>query len=85
MAELCSMCGASFASPADLVEHTTAEHPAGESAEGPAVAVSTPTEAPWLICQLCGRRFPTPEALAAHGSHAHLSRRSIVRPSGAVG
>jgi C2H2-type zinc finger/Zinc finger, C2H2 type len=75
MSEICTICGASFGSPADLMAHTKTDHkdvdPASDMEMNPEAHI------PGLLCGMCGRRFPTAEALARHNLEPH----SIGRPT----
>ena len=70
MAEECSICGATFASAAELVEHVGHDHPAGE-ANAPVPATEEPSAA--LRCVFCRARFRSGEALADHLRIQHPS------------
>lgn len=77
MSDLCSECGASFASAAELVEHQRAHH-TGPLA-GPLIGPNRPTSVR-VACAICGARFSTPEALAAHNRRPHAPRSSVPSP-----
>jgi hypothetical protein len=76
MAEICGVCEAEFAAPAELVEHSRTAHGTGASA-GPEVP-ETPEGTGSYTCGLCGATFASPARLANHiliphspaGSHA---------------
>jgi uncharacterized C2H2 Zn-finger protein len=76
MAEECADCGASFASPAELVQHMNTVHHGGDAKAS--LAMNPESRTPGLECGLCGARFATREALAAHNLRPHyrLNARS---------
>jgi hypothetical protein len=78
MSEFCSICGASLASAAALVEHMKTDHPN----PGPDVRNDLNPEAhtPGLVCTLCGQRFPNAAALARHNLGPHRDAESTPRP-----
>jgi hypothetical protein len=79
MAELCALCGASFASPSELLTHVRKSHPAADGSESLAM---NPESRTWgYVCALCGRRFATPTELAAHDLRPHPAPRRLGRPS----
>lgn len=78
MSEECSMCGATFASAADLVVHRQKAH----AHEDPATDVEMNPEAhkTGYMCAMCGARFATPQALAAHNQRPHSLGRKTPQP-----
>ncbi|HEV2165856.1 MAG TPA: C2H2-type zinc finger protein [Thermoplasmata archaeon] len=71
MAEECADCGASFASPADLVAHMKKVHAGGDPKAS--LGMNPESRTPGLECSICGARFATAEALAAHNLKPHPS------------
>jgi DNA-directed RNA polymerase subunit RPC12/RpoP len=69
MPEECSSCGASFASPSELVEHMKKAHPQPNPKES--LAMNPNSRTPGYTCALCGATFRTPQELAAHDLKPH--------------
>ncbi len=65
----CADCGASFASPGDLVRHVAEVHHGGDARAS--LEMNPETRRPGLLCALCGARFATPMALARHNLIPH--------------
>lgn len=81
MTEVCADCGASFASPAELVTHMQKEHRGGDAAKS--LEMNPMSHVNDLECALCGRLFPTREALAAHNLEPHAKRPGARRRAAA--
>jgi hypothetical protein len=77
MAHSCSECGATFGSPAELIEHARAEH-RPEAPQG--LEMNPAAHTPGLECALCGRWFATPQALVAHNLRPHRGVAPRPRP-----
>ncbi len=76
MSDQCAVCGAPFASPAELLAHTHKEH----SSAAPTAAAPPPTgSTAWFRCALCGQRFGSPEELRRHNLSPH-GRLAAPRP-----
>ena len=73
MSEACAECGATFAGPAELVEHQKQAHPAGAPEPSTEPLTSRPMGAPThgAACGLCGQTFERGEDLAVHVRSAH--------------
>lgn len=72
MAELCSVCGAEFGGPADLLEHMRLGHgivpkgePAAPVAPVPLASPGTRREEPF-VCGICGASFASRDRMARH-------------------
>ena len=73
MSEACTICAASFGSPADLMAHRrTAHKNADPSAD---VEMNPEAHTPGLLCALCGERFLTAQGLADHNLRPHRPSR----------
>ena len=81
MSELCSHCGGSFASPAELVTHMRKAHRSNDPAE--TLAQNPASHTPGVTCALCGRTFPTADLLAAHALRPHGRAQRFGRPASA--
>jgi Zinc finger, C2H2 type/C2H2-type zinc finger len=69
MSEMCTICGASFAAPSELVVHMGSAHKdAPKSAD---MDMNPEAHTAGFLCAMCGRRFSTPQALAAHNLRPH--------------
>jgi C2H2 type zinc finger protein len=79
MSNNCSVCGASFGSPATLVEHTRSAHPHPDASES--LAMNPEAESPGLVCGLCGKRFDSAAALSEHNLSRPERRREALRAS----
>lgn len=69
MAEMCSYCAGSFATPAELVLHVRKDHSGGDSRTS--LAMNPESRKSGVVCALCGRRFANPRALARHALSPH--------------
>jgi uncharacterized C2H2 Zn-finger protein len=81
MAEECPDCGATFASPAELVAHVNSAHQGGD--EDASMAMNPEARHPGLVCALCGQRFDDRQALAEHNLRPHYraNRRRAPAPA----
>jgi Zinc finger, C2H2 type/C2H2-type zinc finger len=79
MAELCSNCGGSFASPAALISHMKKAHAWGDP--NASLTLNPASHTPGVTCALCGRSFSTPAQLAAHALQPHPAPRPFGRPT----
>jgi Zinc finger, C2H2 type/C2H2-type zinc finger len=78
MSETCTICGAPFASPSELVIHRRAEHRyAAASAD---TEMNPEAHTAGLRCALCGRRFASAPALAEHNLRPHAQFGQLRRP-----
>jgi Zinc finger, C2H2 type len=64
------MCGAPFASAAELVDHMKTVHKDADPTSD--VEMNPEAHTSGFLCGLCGRRFATAEDLADHNLHPHL-------------
>jgi hypothetical protein len=67
MSEMCTICGASFGSAADLMTHRRTDHKDADPTSD--VQMNPEAHTPGFLCAMCGQRFPTAQALAAHNLH----------------
>ncbi|MCI4343220.1 MAG: C2H2-type zinc finger protein [Thermoplasmata archaeon] len=79
MSETCTICGAPFATPSELVAHRRARHK--DAAASADLEMNPEAHTPGLLCALCGRRFASPQALAAHNLQPHPQLGRLRRPS----
>jgi hypothetical protein len=77
MAEQCANCGASFASPSELVAHVKHVHTVIRADES--LAMNPESHTPGLVCALCGTRFRSREALAQHNLRPHYRSNRTLR------
>ncbi|MCI4366545.1 MAG: hypothetical protein L3K08_02205 [Thermoplasmata archaeon] len=82
MSEECPDCGATFADPAELVQHLNKAHAGGNATAS--MAMNPYASSPGLTCSLCGATFATPDALAAHGLKPHPNPRRSERHRGFI-
>lgn len=68
MADMCSECGAEFASPADLLNYMKVQHPveAPKGSSAPVTAASATARREPFQCAVCGEVFETRNGLAHH-------------------
>jgi|HubBroStandDraft_5_1064220.scaffolds.fasta_scaffold67966_3 hypothetical protein len=69
MSETCTICGAPFASPVELVIHRRTAH--RNEATTADLELNPEAHTAGLRCALCGRRFASPRALAEHNLRPH--------------
>jgi uncharacterized C2H2 Zn-finger protein len=81
MAELCALCQAEFASPAELVAHTHKVHGADRPA-GSEIP-NAPEETGSFRCGLCGAVFSRPSELARHNMVPHSPAGPPAEPTAA--
>jgi len=73
MSEICPDCGATFADPAELVQHVNRAHSGGDAVAS--MAMNPYSTTPGFTCALCGATFATPQALAEHDLKPHSKPR----------
>lgn len=80
MSETCTICGAPFANPSELVIHRRTRHKDVDASAD--LEMNPEAHTAGLLCALCGRRFASPPALAAHNlqPHPQLGRLRPSRP-----
>jgi Zinc finger, C2H2 type/C2H2-type zinc finger len=69
MSEMCPICERSFASAADLLDHTKHRH--AKAAPEASFLANPEAHRPGFPCSLCGRRFGTAEELSEHNLAPH--------------
>jgi hypothetical protein len=69
MAQECADCGATFGSPAELVEHMNTVHGGGDAEAS--LEMNPEASRAGVMCALCGKRFATGRALARHNLQPH--------------
>jgi len=83
MSETCTICGAPFATPSELVVHRRTRHK--NVAASADLEMNPEAHRAGLLCALCGRRFASAQALAAHNLAPHPQlgqlRRTVPMPT----
>ncbi|MGA7923264.1 MAG: C2H2-type zinc finger protein [Thermoplasmata archaeon] len=78
MAEVCSNCGGSFASVAELATHINETHAGGSATE--TLESNPAATTPGFKCGLCGKTFSTPPQLASHNLQPHPEPGRLAAP-----